>query len=127
MIKKAQAIIVVATILGCFAWSNAFAKNATSPTKIKQPQATMQVRQELEPKRTIMVPVAPALACAKLSGEIQTDKDQLRSVLRYMATNDCYNEPAASSATCVTLHDKHDALHARIEANQRRAREMGCR
>ncbi len=127
MNKKVQVILVVATILGCFTWSNAFAKSATGPVEAKQPPATIQVQQELKPNTTIMAPENPVLACTRLSREINADKDQLRSVLGYMASNDCYNEPAASSTTCVTLRNKHDALQARIEANQRRAREMGCR
>jgi hypothetical protein len=131
MTKKMQAIIVAAAILCCFAWSNAFAKSATAPTEIKQPSTAAQVQQQVKPNTkpntTILAPENPVLACARLSGEINEDKNQLRSVLGYMASNDCYNEPAASSATCVNLRNKHDALQARIVANQRRAREMGCR
>ncbi|MEE4243676.1 MAG: hypothetical protein V2I36_19605, partial [Desulfopila sp.] len=70
MTQKVQAAIVVATILGCFVWSHAFAKSAAAPVETQLPSATTQVKKELKPNTTIMAPENAVLACARLSREI---------------------------------------------------------
>lgn len=80
----------------------------------------------LKPKTEVRAPTPLPIVCARLSHEIQQDKNQLRSVLGYLADNDCYNQNVTPSATCTNLFNKKNALETRIEANQEQARRDHC-
>ncbi|MBE0585415.1 MAG: hypothetical protein IH612_16855 [Desulfofustis sp.] len=111
----------------CLLWTTAYAAQQ-STDRIPAPQpgnSAVQVNKTLSPGTMLAEPLAAI--CAKLSGKINEDKEQLRSVLGYLHDFGCESEPAASTTQCVELKRKQAALESRIEANQRTARARGCR
>ena len=81
----------------------------------------------LQPVTEVRAKEPLALTCARLSSQINRDKEQLRSVLGYLNDYGCYTSPVPPSHQCSALMKKRAALEARIEANQQKARDIGCR
>ncbi len=125
---KREMIITIAIVGFALSmiWTTGFAKNINTHTVIQAQSAVESVHARRLPDGVMRATEPLMVTCAKLSSKIRKDKDQYQSVMRYLAANDCYNEPAASSHICRTLFSKRANLLARIEANQRRAIDLGC-
>lgn len=118
--------IAILSFICSMIWSTGFAKNINTQTAIQTQSAAESVHARRLPHGVMRATEPLIITCAKLSTKIRRDKDQLRSVLGYLASYGCYSEPAASSHTCRTLFIKQENLDARIEANRQRARDAGC-
>ncbi len=126
MKRKMKITIAILSCAFSMFWTTGFAKNINTQTAIQAQSAAESVHARRLPNGVMRATEPLFITCSKISSLIRRDKEQYQSVLRYLASNDCYNEPAASSHTCRTLFSKRENLLARIEANQLRARDLGC-